>query len=511
MKVIIVDDEKIIRQGIKTFVPWEKLKCTMVGEAANGLEALQLMDEVNADIIISDIRMPLMDGLDLSRELRLKYPGCKVILLTGYEDFEYAKKALQYQVEDYLLKPVGDDELTRVIEKTVGKLEAESLQKKKNTHLKSVVIENKDSILKHYIENLISGEIPESKLLLYLEDLNINIVEDGLYQLIIIFPNQNFSDLIIPENSFDIPYMMDGLEGRLVLYYCDPQEELFFKNLNFKNISAAVGSKVEGIRNLQKSFKEAESACSYRFFLNSPALINHSDMETIRTRFLRTLPAPISYENIEIKVVEMFHSLHPDKSDLLSRLLHSCVLDGNRQEDYIRYCRRLYNLARKEVERKGIKISLNKNDPFESVNHYDQWKTIQYKTEEIYFELEKTVLKSSENQFSLITSRTISYIENHFKEDISLSSIADSLGVSESHISRIFKKETGTNFVPWINRFRVEYSLDLLASGEYKLYNIADLSGFSDYKYYTRQFKRFMGLSPTEFRKNLLSLQKRQK
>ena len=508
MKVIIVDDEKIIRQGIKTFVPWEKLKCTMSGEAANGLEALQLMEEVNADIIISDIRMPLMDGLDLSRELRLKYPGCKVILLTGYEDFEYAKKALQYQVEDYLLKPVGDDELTRVIEKTVGKLEAESLQKKKNTQLKSMVIENKDTILKHYIESLISGEIPEGKILPLIKDLNINIIEDGLYQLIIIFPDQIFSDLIIPEYSFDIPYMMDGLEGRLVLYYCDPREDSFFKNLNLRNISAAVGSKVEGIRNLHKSFKEAESACLYRFFLVSPALIYHSDRENLKKRFLRMLPAPMSFDKVEGKVIEMFHALQPELNDLLSGLMHSCVLDGYGQSDYIRYCRRLYNLARKEVERKGIKINRNNNDPFESVDSYENWKIILQKTEKIFLELVRIVMKSLEKQYSLITSRTISYIEKHFKEDISLSNIAESLGVSESHISRIFKKETGINFVPWVNKFRVEYSLDLLASGEYKLYDIADLSGFSDYKYYTRQFKRFMGLSPTEFRKNLLSPQK---
>jgi two-component system, response regulator YesN len=508
MKVIIVDDEQIIRQGIKTFVPWEKLKCTMVGEAANGLEALQLMEEVNADIIISDIRMPLMDGLDLSRELRLKYPECKIILLTGYEDFEYAKKALQYQVEDYLLKPVGDDELTRVIKKTVEKLEAESIEQKKNIQLKSVVIENKDSIFKHYIEDLITGRISDDQILPQIEDLHITLVEDGLYQLIIIFPDQNLSDLIIPESSYDIPCQIDGQEGRLILYYCDPMEDLFFKNLNLKKISAAVGSKVVGVKNFQQSLLEAESACKYRYFLTSPTLIYHSDKDLVKTRFLRTLPPPMKYENVERKVIEMFHSLHPEMNDLLSRLLHSCLLDGNQQEVYIRYCRRIYNLARKEVERKGIKISLNKNDPFESVNNYDQWKTIQHKTERIYLELEKIVLKSSENQFSLITSQTISYIEKHFKEDISLSHIAEILSVSESHISRIFKKETGINFVPWVNRFRVEYSLDLLASGEYKLYDIADLSGFSDYKYYTRQFKRFMGISPTEFRKNLLSPQK---
>ncbi|MBF9016502.1 MULTISPECIES: response regulator [unclassified Oceanispirochaeta] len=508
MKVIIVDDEQIIRQGIKTFVPWEALKCTMVGEAANGLEALLLMEKVNADIIISDIRMPLMDGLDLSRELRLKYPDCRIILLTGYEDFDYARKALQYQVEDYLLKPVGDDELTKVIGKTVKKLEAEINRQKKNIQLKNMIIENKESILKNYIENLITGNIPDSRILPKIEDLHINIFEHGIYQLIIIFPDQDFSEILIPENSFIIPYFIDRQEGRLVLHHIDPLEDTFFKNLKSKNISAAVGSKVAGISNLQDSLQEAESACTYRCFLNSPALIHQSDKEFFKTRFLRMLPDPLSYEDVEIRIIEMFHSLHPEIKDLLSSLLHSCVLDGNRQEDFIRYCRRFYNLARKEVERKGIKISLNKNDPFEKVNIYDPWKTIQEKTEQIFFGLEENVLNSSKKQFSLITSQTISYIEKHFKENISLSYIADTLAVSESHISRIFKKETGINFVPWVNKYRVEYSLDLLASGEYKLYDIADLSGFSDYKYYTRQFKRVMGISPTEFRKNLLSPQK---
>jgi len=518
VKVLLVDDEQIIRKGIRTFIPWENLGCRLAGEASDGEEALALMETVRADIVLTDIRMPGMDGLELAGELGRRYPRCKVIILTGYGDFEYARQAIKYRVTDYLLKPVGEEELTDVLQKTLRALRQEVEERQSNNRLQEMVSDNLGEIRRKILEDLIHGRGEPDALRHRAEQAGLDLPVNADYQVLLLFPESAGGEPDsggLPEIPGDFPVLpvrQEGRKGLLVLLVrragaegTDCRADRFYRDLRSRDILSAAGSAAAGPGGIALSHREAQEAFSWRVYLDRPGVIHYSSREQLRDRFLRELPPPVSPGEAETFLAEQFLSLHPDTGSLTAQLLHGCLLAGQTREDYIRFCRRLYLLARKEAERKGIRIAGSEGDPFADTEGLYSWKLLLERAGTVFRQLEGQVSGHTEQHYSPLTVQAIRYIENHFKEDITLSRIAEVTGVSESHISRMFKKDTGINFIPWVNRFRVEYSRELLASPELKLYNVADLAGFSDYKYYTLQFKRYTGISPMEYRKNLLS------
>lgn len=511
MNVLIVDDERIIRQGIKTFIPWEELGCALAGEAENGKQALEIMEEKDIQIVITDIRMPFIDGLELSREIRDKHPDCRIIILTGYEDFEYAKKALHYQVSEYLLKPVGDDELTDVLRTTVGKIKAEWKKASEDDRIRTLLNRSRKSIVSRILNNLIEGTVPGEIIEEHSEDLKLKFDWNGSFQAVLLSHGDFHSEFQVPEGSLEMEHVVDGEKMSFVLYGGSSDKDDFWKDLNSLEIAAAAGSRVTGKENICHSYAEAREARSYLPYLFAPAIVHYTEKERFKKRFLRDLPDPLSYGEVEKKIVRMFRSLQPDGENLLPRLLHYLLIEGGTRREFIRLSRRLYNIALKEAERGGIALAVGTGDIFSRVSELESWHSVLNKISEIFGRLCEMIGQARDQKYSSLTNRVISHIERHFKEDISLSSAAENTGVSESHISRVFKKDTGMNFVPWVNRYRVEYSKELLACGDLKLYDIADLSGFNDYKYYAQQFKKFTGISPSDYRNNYFAMQTEQK
>lgn len=217
MKVLLVDDEQIARQGIRTFVPWKELGCRLVGEASDGTEALALMEKLRADIVITDIRMPGMDGLELTAELVRIYPGCKVIILTGYEDFSYARQAIQYQVVDYLLKPVGEEELAESLKKVVAVLEEEAERRRENTRMRCMVSDNLEEIRRKILEDLLYGRMKGDAIRRQTECLGVDLPEAADYQVVFLPDHPAAEDVGPPEESVGISHSLDGRAGRLIL------------------------------------------------------------------------------------------------------------------------------------------------------------------------------------------------------------------------------------------------------------------------------------------------------
>jgi len=503
MKILLVDDELIIRKGMRTFIPWEKLDCTLAGEASDGMEALKIMKDIHADIVITDIRMPGMDGLELAGNLQKEFPDTKIILLTGFDDFEYARKALRYNVVEYLLKPVGEEELTRVLQKTVADIKTAE----QNNHITE---ENRVSLQQDLTRKLLyrGDEIP--LLIPRLKKLGMEIDNRSGYQSVIIFPvSENFRNPI-PDSSFTIPFNKDEINCLLFLVIQKENRsagaaihELLWA-VEQSNLSAAVGLKITGYSRIHESRESAEEAFSYRHFLTGPGIIHSADLPRIRKKFLDTLPPPLSPEELKKMVIHEFRSLKPEVENIGARLLSYCLNENLNLNDYLRFCRILFQQAQAEIREKGFPVS-SRADPVPEIQPLDSWQDILQKINRLFSELGQSEEQQLKKGFSLVTVQAVRYIENHFKDDISLKDISDITSVSESHISRIFKRDTGINLIPWINRFRVNYSKDLLETTDLKLYDIADLSGFSNYKYYFLQFKKFVGITPGEYRENHLS------
>ena len=515
-KVIIVDDEQIIRRGIRTFIPWEKIGCKLIGEASNGIEALSLMEKTTADIVITDIRMPMMDGLELTEELYSKYPHCKVIILTGYSDFEYARKALRFHVTDYLLKPVGEEGLVDVLRKTVLQLNKEDRANRK-------VTESLNELRQSILRELIAGEIIAKELKARIAGVGFNLdeirlSEDDKYQVIITFPVELFKgsmNIEIPKNAISLNYVLDGTGSIIVALSIDDKREVdcFFKQLHDVKACALIGNVFCGIDGIRESFKQALEVYKWYYGVRSAGLLHYNSLEKLRNKFIRTLPHPMDMVIAKSRLVEimdsLYHSLETtgesEVEKLPASLLHDAIIKGNTKADFIEDCARLYHFAISLAEERGILISNMEASLFLKLKEIISWQKILEQIKDAFLQWKLQVGKHIKNHYSPLTLKTIDYIKSHFKSDIYLRDIAKLFKTSESHLSRVFKHDTGMNFTSWVNRYRVEYSKELLASIELKLYDIADLSGFSDYKYYTRQFKRYVGISPLNFRKNLFS------
>ena len=302
MKVLLVDDEQIIRRGIRTFIPWEELGCSLAGEASDGFEALSLMEEIGADIVITDIRMPGMDGLKLAGELERSYPKCRVIILTGYGDFEYARQAIKYNVADYLLKPVGEEELTEVLKKTVRILEQQAEELRNTCQMREMISENLDEIRKRILEDLAQRE-PETGAICHRAE-QAGLVPPGktAYQVLMIFPESGKNDPAglpdIPASFPVIPVCQEGRLGFLVILFRedaspgrgDSPADQFFREIRKRDILTAAGGVEPGLEGLAASYRQALEAFSCRRYSVRPGVIHYKSHKEIRERFLRTLP-----------------------------------------------------------------------------------------------------------------------------------------------------------------------------------------------------------------------------
>jgi len=504
MKVLLVDDELIIRKGMRTFIPWENLGCTLAGEASDGMEALKVMNKTNSDIVITDIRMPGMDGLELAEMLQRDFPETKVILLTGFDDFEYARKALRFNVVEYLLKPVGEEELTKVLKKTV-----QSIQDEKQEH--SFSRENLLRLQKDLIRKLLySTDDGLTDIIQQLKKLKIDLDNESEYQVIFIYPVPETYRNPVSDSSYSIPFHQEEIDGLTVLIK-QPPEGLksvipkLLSTLEQENLSAGIGTRVKGYYGIPHSHKMAQKAFSYRRFHSGPGFVHSDDIERIKRKFIESLPPPVLPEELENQIIHEFRSMKPEVENISGRLLGYCLEENLSLGEFLRFCRFLYLQAQNELRKKGIPVSGTQIDPIPNIQALDSWQDIHTRINRLFIELSISVEQYLKDEYSPITLQAIRYVENHFKDDIALKDISDFTSVSESHISRVFKKDTGINFIPWVNRFRVNYSKELLKTPALKLYDIADLSGFSDYKYYSLQFKRFVGITPGEYRKNHFS------
>ena len=194
-KVILVDDEEVVIQAIKNRISWEQLDLQIVGSATNGVKALELVEKLQPDIVITDIRMPYMDGLELCGSIKQKYPATKLLLFTGFDDFEYAREAVHLEIEEYILKPLNLPEITDVFRKLRAKLDKEINEKKNTDLLKKYYEESLPLLQTNFYSTLVEGRIPENELEHYIQDYRIRL-EAPLYCCTIIHTSASQ----VPEN-----------------------------------------------------------------------------------------------------------------------------------------------------------------------------------------------------------------------------------------------------------------------------------------------------------------------
>jgi two-component system response regulator YesN len=528
--IFLVDDEPIIRKGIMTSIPWQEHGFAVCGEASNGQEALDLIPELHPDLVITDIRMPIMDGLELSTQIRRQYPAIKVLILSGYDDFEYAQKAIRIGVDNYLLKPVGAQELLAEVTLIREKLEAERAVRRQHQMASHMIRENFHNLKATFVQDLVRGNrldwnglrrqsevldlpMPEGRwtaVIFSIDDYQLmqdddrDIDRDTLRYLVL-----NVVEEVLRE-AFPV-IAADGQVDQLIALVCydDPQQarlkasaemiQAHVRTLLGLSLTVGVGLAVPDILQSSESYAQAVCAVRQKAYLGRGQIIAYQAEQdcSVETCFYPTEQEKILVGHLRALDEPAFLSALQDFLDSLNAMHPTVPL-------YRQHVTRLLYIILSSVEELGIDctpVLQELGDPASRLNQVEVLEDFETSLQSYLNGFSKLIQSHRSERFSNFVSQAIAYIQDHFAEDLTLATVAEVVHITPNYLSRVFKAEMGTNFVDWLNRYRVEQaSLLMKRQPGLKTYEVAEMTGFQDYKYFTYVFKKYTGTTPKEFR-----------
>lgn len=531
-KVLIVDDELLMRVGIRSMIDWEQYGYQVIGEAGNGKEGMDLALAASPDLIVTDIKMPVMDGLQFIREAKGKLKTCKYIILSNFDEIHYVKEALRLGAADYLIKSdITPASLTELLVSLSGKWQAEQEGQglvPKMPHDYSLSLSH---LKENFFKDLISGFINEQDAAVKAEELHIRVQSSGLLVLImkvnqfeslkkkyvekdeklLRFSILNIMEEVIP-SKWNKEMVIGSSSEYMVIVNAPPEhrearseiEKLCSKILSslrdFMNLSLTVGvsTTVPGFKFLRLAYKQAEEALKHRFFADTNHVLFYEDLVNEPAR---KTEAPLITPKEEQEIVKMWASKEKKQAerflDAVGAELKALQLDeGSIRMKYI--------LIMEQVN--AFLLPAGKRPGFPSYGHciYE----IVLKGEnwvEVHQRLLEYITHCLDSSSSPVRERTytdlaVGLIHRYYAEDISLQSVANQINVNPSYLSRIFKQEKGENFISYLTRIRIEKAKVYLEEGDLKVYEVADIVGYHNYTYFSKIFKKTVGLTPEEYR-----------
>lgn len=538
LKIFLAEDEVIVRETIKRMIPWEDLGFELVGEAADGEMALPLLIRQQPDLLITDIKMPFMDGLTLAKLTKKEIPGLKVVILSGYDDFNYAKQAINIGVEDYLLKPITKNALIERLTEIRGKYEQERTQKEyyEKFHREMQAYEKNSS--RDFFEALVSGSMDMMELYKRAEKLGLDIVAEAYNILIFtINCNEDFSgqregyssweaeSLEMLENFFaGHPFAMlfrSNIFSYAVLIKGDKENieentrlciEELRKILNRRGDRrqwfVAAGQPVERLSQIQKSYHSASRAFSQRY-LYDENILYYNEMESMEKQ--------AGDGNAYLQKVDV-NALNPA---ILQKFLSNGLLEEteNFVKDYFRAIGQepLESLVFRSYVTLNVRFSVISflkelgcdTGILESENSEETLTESGKSLESAVAYAEKVISQAltlrdqnSGNKNKSILKSAINFIDsNYMEEDISLNKAANAANVSANHFSALFSQNMGQTFIEYLTSLRMNKAKEYLRCTGMRSSEIAGRVGYKDAHYFSYLFKKTQGMTPSDYRK----------
>lgn len=511
-RVMIVDDEAILRTGMLHLCNWNEYGIEIVAQAGNGQEALQLIDIFQPHVVITDIVMPVMDGVEFTKMMRIQHPEIKIVVLSSYSEFNYVREVFKYGVTDYLLKPkVSATELISLIQSLCSDMELTSNNKlpaKKDPALllsqwlDSDAAQEEKEELRHDLNqrfNLRHFMIAKASTNLLLS--RTKWTQSQIEQMIIELAEEHLSRL-------DYVCVFLKNEALLLLNY-EPQQS------------------VEVLSSLKRFGEHVKESMNYISFVLSNAFDTFELVKTEHDRLTPFLGKLIYFtgkalvpEN-EIIVNNDHDKIHFDESHFTSALRMFSIDDAISQlkalfselqisrsyDEYSlkRLCQNLiYSTIStlEQLKQPVTELSSSKLKLFKTIDHAFDIEELESILIQFLEEL-KTIVRRSDHQQSLILHQIYEYVNENYANDISLSEMASRLHLNYTYLSSYFKQRTKENLTSYISRVRTDKAKELLFDQELSVSEISRLTGFSDHNYFSKVFKKMTGMTPVEYRNQI--------
>lgn len=537
-KVVLVDDEILTREAISENTPWEEAGFILTGTAENGRDAISVIESVHPELVITDITMPVMDGLDLSKYIKEKYPSTSVIIISGYNEFEYAKRALSYGVMEYLLKPFTPDEFLGVLNKAREELAKRITEEEQIETLRAEQKMNKSKLQKLFVKELLEGKTTSRNLVSQMENFGMSAVYK--YQAVVFVAinnagnfyknqsqNRDGSDELL---NFAIANIIgeliegkDGIlqfigtdENGIYVFSADTEEQLREKITHMGGIfidsilkylevetSIIVGDTVESISDWSISFNAARNATKDIFSKSKENFIFSSDSENHEQGENEVLLTAFADSIIECLKQGNIEKLHDTSKNLFDEL-RKAHLERNDILFRIQNIAFAILMQLKTILDPAQQLHTQNHEFFQNMQHCRHISELEQQFISFLDFIHEQVFVGSMSSNQKLAFQAREYIEQNFnREDLSLNDVCSFLGMSPSYFSVVYKNETGETFIETMTRVRMERAKILLLDATKKNYEIAEQVGFVDPHYFGSVFKKYTGMTPTEYGKKV--------
>ena len=529
IKVFLVEDEVIIRSGVKKSINWEQEGYEFVGEASDGELAYPMILKEKPDILITDIRMPFMDGLELSRLVKKELPDIKILILSGYDEFEYAKKAIKIGVTEYLLKPISAAKLTEVLNAVAETIRQENEEKNLLETYFAEMRENTERDKMRLFEKLLMGDLSMGEILEAGERFGMNLGA-SCYKIVLFKILANLENHVYAEQMVDAcssveqaASMMEGVyvfqrgvEGWAFLLTAQDEKsmeesaKILYQNLKqaMKNYTqleyfGGIGSTVPRIRSLKQSFREADRAFAARFVEETNQIISQKEFEKSQMEEGLKMQGVVQIGKSREMLQKFLSNGTREEVKAFSDAYISRIEEENIRSTMVRqyvvidvcivilsFCERISSANRLQEEAEELQKMMQKIHSLSEIKKY----VVRLLNEAI--ELRDA---ESGRRYSDLIAAAKKEIENHYMtEEISLNTVAISVGMSPSYFSSIFSKEAGKTFVEYLTEVRIEKAKEFLMCSSMKTSEIGYEVGYKDPHYFSYIFKKVQGCSPKE-------------
>lgn len=500
-KVIIIDDEPLIRKGLMKIIDWNSYGFNIIGDAENGIYGYRKICSLNPDLCIVDIKMPGMDGLELIEKIKNKNIDTKIIILTGYPEFEYAQRAIDLGVDTYLLKPIDPEILIGKIKKVYSELERER-------SIKNIMIKSIEFTRERIIEKIIKRELKDISIEELNKIYNLNFSWKS-YQVILIEPNYEeiFKEVKNEFPSYSFP--IDNLIGILIENISKPHFKKKIVNMKnkikykySKDIIISVGEKVFDLKEIYKSYDSALSLLRKSFLYSKKGIILCNGDPG--TKFVEEITDENTVEEL-VKSIENFNI--NNVNNILEKKLKIYLLKELKEE---------------EIKRSYLKIFLKIVNYLSS--NYSKFREFsqeylrdellnEFYTKESLLELHSfmkgmilDIIENLSNIFGKsIISRVLEYLECNYYKDLKIKEVAKVFGYSSCYFGKIFRKYTGENFNTYLDKIRINKAKELLLHG-IKVIEIGERVGYKDIDYFIMKFKKYTGKTPKTYKEEITNL-----
>lgn len=532
-KLVIIDDEYDHVQGIRDYIPWSKYDVEVCGVAYNGKDGLELFESQEPDIALIDIKMPFIDGLSLIEEVKKLGHDVQMIIMSGYDNFEFARKAIQLQANNYLLKPCSAEEILQAVLRAKNIVDEKRRNKQLMSSYQPAFGEYMPFFRSKLLTDLLNQKLrnPES---FYEDAAEYNIGLSDAPCCVAVFRLEESDGIYTRRSNKEFDYLYIRI---LEVIDSDKSKgdkyELFIKDNDFVLISCGGHLSSDHFEEfVNRVYNELSDTleCTFQVGIGkdaaSPLQAHKSYRQALAALESSTCNGGSKVNVFNDKMTEeSFHYLYPIQEE--NRILQSLgikdismlkesvdgffkAFDGDCDKD-VNFIKKvgvtlLYSIIRfyteKNLDTKEIQEFILK-----SFNEVIEAKTFEALKEKMIRLADNILKRSSANApVNKFIQRAIEYIHKNYSSDISLRTVADDLYISPAYLSFLFKHEMKTNFIDYLNNYRVLMAKELLSDIRLKNYEVAYKVGFQDEKYFFKIFKKYTGLTASQYRESLVSL-----